>query len=607
MRGMNNGVRRRRPVTALAAAVCGGLLAGCASMPDSGEVDSVDSSQRADADAQVRVYGVPPRKNEQPVELVKGFLEATTSDDPDYATARMYLAKNAKRQWQPTVSTTVLSEPIPQVQVEAGGGERGAELTVVLTGKQVAQVDAKHAYRPDARAYRQRIHLTREDGEWRIDALPAGLVVGLSDFQRIYRSVNKYYFAELGPRTGGKAGDVLVADPVYLRKRIDTVTSAVKALLDGPTTWLDPVAASAFPAGTRLEDERLSLDDSNSLKVRLSEQAEAAGQDQCLRMAAQLFYTAQESARVDRVTLQSKGETLCSLNRGEARSYGPDQTAGRPLRQYFLDEQHRLAGLADGEDEPQRMPGPFGADGGPQLRSVAVDRKERRAAGVSLNGQALHVADLETGASPGEARLTARGGSKGGLTTPSWDGLGDLWVADQDPDRPRLLRLRGGTGVPEEVPVDGLKGQRITGVRVAADGVRIALLVANGDRSVLRLGRVERQGSGGRPGLAVRELRSVAPKLVDVDAVSWAGGSRLLVAGSEQGGLQQVEFIDTDGSLSNTSALPGITGVGGVAAPEGAGKSQALLVERDGGIVRLLPDTNWKPVVKAGSAPVYPG
>ncbi|GAA2925861.1 hypothetical protein GCM10020221_22240 [Streptomyces thioluteus] len=44
-----------------------------------------------------------------------------------------------------------------------------------------------------------------------------------------------------------------------------------------------------------------------------------------------------------------------------------------------------------------------------------------------------------------------------------------------------------------------------------------------------------------------------------------------------------------------------------MAAPEGAGKSQALLVERDGGLVRLLPDTNWKPVVKAGSAPVYPG
>ncbi len=45
----------------------------------------------------------------------------------------------------------------------------------------------------------------------------------------------------------------------------------------------------------------------------------------------------------------------------------------------------------------------------------------------------------------------------------------------------------------------------------------------------------------------------------------------------------------------------------GVAASDSSGKAQALLAEGDGGIVRLLPDTNWKLVVKEGSAPVYPG
>ncbi|WP_344962724.1 hypothetical protein [Streptomyces thioluteus] len=49
------------------------------------------------------------------------------------------------------------------------------------------------------------------------------------------------------------------------------------------------------------------------------------------------------------------------------------------------------------------------------------------------------------------------------------------------------------------MPVDGLKGQRITGVRVAPPtGWRIALLVANGDRfGSCGWARVERQGSGG--------------------------------------------------------------------------------------------------------------
>lgn len=603
------GTRRARPVAGvLALAVGGGLLAGCASMPDSGSVNSVDSSQRADADAQVRVYGVPPRKNEQPLELVAGFLEATTSDDPNYDTARMYLAKAVKRQWDPSASTIVLAQT-PQVRVERVGGDREQAYTVTLTGKQIAVVDAKHAYKPDERAYKAQLHLAREDGEWRIDALEPGLVLGASEFQRIYRSVNKYYFAELGSG-GGRARDVLVADPVYLRKRIDPVTSTVKALLDGPTTWLDPVAGTAFPTGTRLQDQRLSLDDSNALKVRLNERAAGANQEQCLRMAAQLLYTVQESAKVTDVTLQRKdGSRLCALGKEQAKYYAPDQTSGRPDRQYYVDGQRRIVSLADGDEEPRRVAGPLGTDGSVQWRSVAVDRTERRAAAVSANGQSLYVTSLQSGAALGDARLSVQGGTpaKAGLTAPSWDGLGDLWVADQDQEKPRLLRLAGGTGAPEEIRVPGLDGGRITGLRVSADGVRIALLVTKGDHTVLKLGRVERQGGAGRPSLSVQELRSVAPRLEEVNAVSWAGASRLLVAGSEQGGLQQLQYIETDGSQPNGSGLPGITGVRGVAAPETPGKAQTLVAEGEGGIVRLQPDTNWKLVTKEGSAPVYPG
>ncbi|MFE0044804.1 LpqB family beta-propeller domain-containing protein [Streptomyces albireticuli] len=598
----------RRGAAGLGAlALSGVLLAGCASMPDSGEVTPVDSSQRADADSQVRVYGVAPHKNEQPQELVTGFLEATTSDDPDYETARMYLAKRAKRKWNPAQGTVVLADA-PQVHVERSG-DREEDYTVTLVGKQVATIDARHAYKPEEGAYQKRIHLVREDGEWRIDALPPGLVLGAADFQRIYRSVNKYYFAELGAAGKGKSRDTLVADPVYLRKRIDPVTSTVKALLDGPTSWLDPVATTAFPTGTRVVDQRLSLDDSNALKVRIDGWAAGTNEEQCRRMAAQLLYTVQDqSAKVSQVTLlRGNGSQLCVLGRDQARSYAPVQSASRPDQQYFVDAQHRMVSLVDGDEEPRRVPGPFGADNGAQLRSVAVDRKQQRAAGVTGNGQALYVTGLEPGAQLGEARVTARGGAKAGLTTPSWDGVGDLWVADQDPERPRLLRLPGGTGAAEEVQVPRLDGGRITGLRVAADGVRIALLVTKDDRTTLKLGRVERRGGAGRTSLSVQELRSVAPRLEQVDAVSWAGGSRLLVAGREQGGLQQLQYVETDGSLSNASGLPGITGVRGVAASETASKASALVAEGDGGIVRLMPDTNWKLVAKEGSAPVYPG
>lgn len=325
--------RTPRLLGAPALLACGALLlTGCASMPDSGDVRRVDSSPRTDVDTQVQVYGVSPGKGEQPTELVNGFLEATTSGEEDLATAKEYLTRGATRRWEPFAETTVLAQA-PEVRVEADPGDRdGDGRTVVLSGKRIATVDATHAYRPSEGDYVERVHLSKVGSEWRIDRLPGGLVLGEPDFQRIYESVNKYYFAELGPDVGNSrvGQEVLVADPVYLRRGVDPATAAVRALLDGPTNWLDPVVSTSFPSGTELvrRDGKLTPDDSNTLKVRLGDQASHVGGARCARMAAQLLFTVQglgqASAEVGSVRLERQdGSELCSLPRDGARSYAP--------------------------------------------------------------------------------------------------------------------------------------------------------------------------------------------------------------------------------------------------------------------------------------------
>ncbi|MFJ2115034.1 hypothetical protein ACIOEX_24585, partial [Streptomyces sp. NPDC087850] len=92
------GLVRGARVSAVPAALAV-LLAGCASIPDSGDVEPVKASPQGES--QVRVYAVPPRDKAQPDEIVDGFLEAMTSDDPDFAMARKYLTKNASAFWQP--------------------------------------------------------------------------------------------------------------------------------------------------------------------------------------------------------------------------------------------------------------------------------------------------------------------------------------------------------------------------------------------------------------------------------------------------------------------------------------------------------------------------
>ncbi len=86
---------------------------------------------------------------------------------------------------------------------------------------------------------------------------------------------------------------------MYVRQRTDPetqmnlITQTVQSVLNGPTSWLEPVVTSKFPSGTSLKSDTksLALDDRNALKVPLNERASNAGEAVCKRMAAQLLFT----------------------------------------------------------------------------------------------------------------------------------------------------------------------------------------------------------------------------------------------------------------------------------------------------------------------------
>ncbi|WP_405459262.1 LpqB family beta-propeller domain-containing protein [Streptomyces sp. NBC_00101] len=597
------------------------LLAGCGSMPVVGDVKPVDASQAGDA--QVQVYAVPPRDGAEPGEVVDGFLESMTSDDPSFRTTRTYLTKDAARTWRPDAATTVLAEaPNRNAPALRGPEPDATDTTYTLSGQKVAEVDAQSSYRPIAPAdYVQTLHLVREKGadgkrEWRISVVPDGLVLGQSDFKRLYRSVNTYYFAA-GSSQGSAA---LVADPVYVRNRTDPVTrmdattQTIRTLLDGPTDWLRPVVDSRFPAGTTLRKGVTSLapDDQNVLTVPLNKSAAGAAGGVCRMMAAQVLFTLRDltSARVEQVELESGQKVLCSLGAEEATEFAADRGDRAPAGQYFVDDDgkvERIPGSTKGSGDPVPVTGPLG-EGTRRMGAVGVSRDEEKAAGVTEDRARLYVASIvEEGELPAEAPVVSTAAAPGDrLSAPSWDGRGDLWVADRDPDDPRLLRLAGGEGAPREVAVPGLGGERIEALRMSADGVRIALLVGEEGHRTLKIGRVERTGSDTAPVVSVQDLRQAAPQLTDVTAVSWSGRGRLVVVGKEEGGVQQVRYVQADGSTSSSEVLPGVNQVESIAAAD----DELLPLMADtvsDGIVKLSPGANWQTVLKTGTSLVYPG
>ncbi|MFD0271120.1 LpqB family beta-propeller domain-containing protein [Streptomyces sp. NPDC127106] len=608
------GARARARAAAGCAAGAGALLlAGCASMPDSGEIREVRASQGVDS--QVRVFGVPPADKASPTDIVDGFLEAMTSDDPQLQTARKYLTEEAAKNWKPGAAVTVLSAGIDRFSVQGEKDPAGPRFK--MTGKMLATVDERSAYQPDPSAgrYEEFLQLVQENKQWRIATPPKSLVLSESDFQRIYMPVNKYYFA----------GGALVADPVYVRQRndpdsrMDPTTQTVQSLLAGPSKWLGPVATSSFPAGTELREgtKSLTYDGQNTLRVPLNDKVNDVAQPQCQKMATQLLFTVKDltASRLDRVELlRSDRSPLCSVT--EAGAAGIARRVPSPDHQYYVDADHRLVRMkldVNSEDQqyrPEPVPGPLNPPGAPAFKvgSAAVSYDEKRAAVVSEDGHGLHLVSLTTAGPMPQPVLTGKGAKPNGLSTPSWDAAGDLWVADQDPQNAALYRVPAGGTAAQKIDVAGLGGGRITALKAAPDGVRIALLVQKGNGKHLYIGRIERPegGRADQPGaVSVRELRPVAPQMADVTAVSWAPRGRLLVVGRENGGVVQARYMLADGSMVAAS-LPGAAGLVAVAATEDERKPVVAASDEDG-IVWLPPGAQWRTAAAGGRSPVYPG
>ncbi|MEU1460971.1 LpqB family beta-propeller domain-containing protein [Streptomyces sp. NPDC005727] len=580
-------------------------------MPDSGDLRDVESTPRQDTG--VRVFAMPPAEDAEPSEIMQGFLEALTSDDPEYDTARKYLTADAARTWHPEQSATVLANgPSVVPNHQPPGREAADTLTYVLAGTRVATVDAKQAYAPADGSYRNEVHLAKDakSGQWRIGSLPQGVVMGKTDFQRNYISVSKYYFASTTTvQTTGQP--VAVADPVFVRSKVDPMTQVVRSLLDGPTSWLGPVVRSSFPTGTALRKgvSGLAPDDQNRLTVPLNVKASRIASARCAEMATQLLFTLRNlTPTLESVELQGPGgHRLCDLAEEEAESAAWHASAQRPDNLYFLDGKHRLVRLPTGSGSGTSavpVPGPLG-QGERQLRSVAVSRDEHSVAGIGADGRNLYVTSLEPDGSLGGPVVSSQGvGADDRLTTPSWDAGGDLWVADRDPRDPKLYVVKQGVGKAVRVTVPDLPGH-IKDVRVAADGARVALVVEKDGKQSLRIGRIARdEDSGERP--AVVELRSAAPDLEQITAMSWAGDSRLVAVGLEQGGVHQMRYVQVDGSALDGPAPAALSGVMAIAASEDE-RVPLVAYSEDDGVVRLPSGAQWQKVDKDGTAPVYPG
>ncbi|WP_377271083.1 LpqB family beta-propeller domain-containing protein [Peterkaempfera sp. SMS 1(5)a] len=588
------------------------LLTGCAAMPDSGEVSEVNAAEHGDdQNLQVRVFPVHPQKGLDPEDLLQNFLDATVGDEAGYTTAKEYLTEQEAQRWRPEAKVVVLTGN-PRLRLTTTTDSRAQ---VTADGSSVAELDANKTFEPEKGDFRTVFTFEKVKGEWRISHLPDGLIVNETNFSNVYERVNRYYFAAADPSRPGTRRPVLVPDPIYLRRRIDPLTEAAKAVADGPSDWLAPAVTSALDGVTVLS-QQISSDDSREVRVRVSALDLRGHHEACQQMAVQLLSTFADQAAgsVSRVSVLDRGgHTGCQVDSQVARSYSAVSAGGL----YFQDSDSwqlkKLVGddgSVDGSpvatDSP-RVLGPLGEPHQqPRMRSVAVRRDGGLAAAVAQNGRALYEAGLTAGAKLDPiAEVTSPAGP--GLSEPTWDAQGDLWIADLNPAAPRVLMVRGTHAYP--VTVKGLGDRIVQGLKIASDGTRIALLLADpgakGVRTV-EMGVVRHMGTEAAPQAEISGLRPVAPQLVDVTAVAWADTDQLLVLGQEAEGVKHPQLVGVDGSHSDDTTLQAPEGETRVAASEDP-KSAVYADSQDHKIYRLEPNGQWRAVAKKAMAPVYPG
>nr|WP_232531229.1 GerMN domain-containing protein [Microlunatus antarcticus] len=503
------------------------LLAGCVSVPTAGRIERVEGAQQSCQNC-VNVEVAPPSPGDDPEQIVDGFLRANANYQPTYDVAKRYLTRESAQTWKPQAGVTVYSG------ATAVDGDR-----VRLTGRTIGTVAEDRAYTARDVPLDQAFTLVRQDGEWRIDAPPSGLLVADYAFDQFYATYDLFFLAN--GRPGGQAGavqsPVLVPDPIYLPKfrSPDSVASAlVKQLLVGPTTWLAGSVTTAVPPGTTLSVDSVTIANGVA-SVSLSDTVLSLPDTQRSLLAAQIVYTLKEAVAIQGVAItvsqqgfrvpESDPTTLVVPTTSISSQLDPiSPNAGNQL---YVVSKGKVALVDAGTGELRDFAGQLGSD---DVRSLAVSVTDTDLAAVTSGGTRL--VQTPTAAAGSQARTVLSGVE--GLVRPQFTRFGELWALGREDGRQRLWRVVDGKKSVVNAPE--LEGRQLTAFRFSPDGVRVAFLERDGSGSRLLVGRVNR---GDRVDIeGVRELdtrQPEAPQLTRLKDVGWLDSTHLLVLGVAKG------------------------------------------------------------------------
>lgn len=567
--------------SALASVALTALLAGCVSLPTSGPIGQGGPAPTEDVPAIPLPLG--PQENANEEEIVTGFLRAAQAGVyQDYGTAREFLAPGVD--WDPRPEVLVTSQNPTVTRV--GDGAVDVEIELAAT---VDATGVYHEATPTAGPERElAFELRQVAGEWRISALPDGVVFRDSAFLNAYTPVRLYFATP--------DGTLGVPDVRYLPStRSNLLLRAVQALLRGPSPWLRDGVVTALPNLASPLEEVIGPDADGAVVVALSSEVDPAGLPDGARelLQAQLEATLKSSnlggIPVSGIAVTRRGSPWETTG-GQVRPLTPDVVPTEGPYAIADDAVVVLRGTGDPEPVPDL----------PSLAGLAATHLA-----TSLDGDVWVVLDegrrlmlLPVG---GEEPVELPAGDGGLLLPPSVDRHDWIWTGERSPSAGVLLAV-SPEGEVVEVAAPWLTGREVRAVRVSRDGTRVAIASVGPDLfTTLEVVSVIRSGTA-VPQLLSEERLVVGTTLTSVAELAWADGTSLTVLGTSGSDQLGVYRVPVSGPTDLAQQAP--EGVEGIAAGR---DSETVYAVDSAGVLRILRNASWVQVAEGVSDPVFPG
>ena len=584
--------RRARLLAGILALVV--VLSACAGLPTSQTVERGLPVQGAPIQ-EVQALPVGPEADADPAQIVASFLRASSSFADDHEVARSFLTADLARAWRPT-SQVLIFEGEPQL-TQTVEGTVLAEVSVRAT----VDRDGYLVEVPRGTTQRHTFAMEHVEGQWRIAEFPKDFGVWLSEtnFDTQYRDAAIHYVT---PRSGQ-----FVPDVRWFPRSEGLPTSLAAAQIGPVPDYLEGAAQTGISDGLSLVASAVPVDPATgTATVDLRGLSLGTSPVQQKELFAQFVQTLRQDPEVKSVLVRSAGRPLevegveNPLSDVASTGFEPAQwtvpygllrtrdelTPVMPLHYALQDDLS-----ADGSDLPQV---PI------RWERLATDSEVSEFAGVSVTGDTLwrwrNDTDIEIE------------GIGSGLTAPSFDRSGGLWVAGRATTGPRVWviarsePLSRAVARPLEAPWLDEEDQVIA-FTVAADDQRAVIVVQDMETDAVRTGitGIVRDNDGRATDLT--EPYWIAPTLESITSVVWASQTELFVLGRQASDAADRPFIvHIGGWLEPLRTVTQATSVRAV--PSGDSSARIVLSER--GQIYTQDRTDWG-IARNGTDLIIPG